>query len=98
MKLDAEDVAVVRHKTTPRNIRFEWRQDEDLERASLDVSRKEKALVYIDSIDNGTMLKDQFGWPFYHAKDRITSQSAEMFYGVDPWQSDGGTMIATEDR
>jgi hypothetical protein len=61
MKLEREDVALVRHDTTPRNIRFELRSGDGLEALTeeiykpLDTRRKEKAIVHIDSIDHGTI-------------------------------------------
>jgi hypothetical protein len=84
--LYSDMVQVVRNSTTPRHIRFEYRASSAAERDikslcdQLNASNKQKGLVYVDTIDNGTMLKDMFGWPFYHAKDRNTRQRGEMNY------------------
>lgn len=98
MGLDPDLTQVIRMVTTPRNIRFEWRDTrspttliQQLCR-QLDTHQRQKALVYVDTIDNGTALKADFGWPFYHARDRNTRQRAEMF---SAWVKEGGVMVAT---
>ncbi|KAK4134458.1 hypothetical protein BT67DRAFT_455829 [Trichocladium antarcticum] len=95
MKLDPELTQTIRVDTTPRNIRFEWRATSNPDTMTkelcgqLNTTQKQKALVYIDTIDNGTLLTATYGWPFYHAQVRSTRQRAEMFAA---WVKDGGIM------
>lgn len=85
LNIDRELVQAVRNDTTPRNIRFEWRATSSIYTLTNELCRqlnpalRQKAIIYIDSIDNGTELKATYGWPFYHARDRNTRQRGEMF-------------------
>lgn len=89
---------VVRSTTTPRHIWFEFRSTKSIEAETkklcdqLHVEQGEKAIVYMDSIGNGTMLHKEAGWPFYHAQDRNYRDRQEM---LAKWSKKGGVMVAT---